>query len=51
MVKLNVNLAAEKKVKNVPNTLLADLLQLDVKEKVKVKLGEKQNDKTTKYTN
>jgi hypothetical protein len=41
----------EKRVKNVLNILLVDLLLLDVKEKVKVKLGEKQNDKTTKYIN
>jgi hypothetical protein len=35
----------EKKVKNVLNILLVDLLLQDVKQKVKVKLGEKQNDK------
>jgi hypothetical protein len=34
----------EKKVKNVLNILLVDLLLQDVKIKVKVKLGEKQND-------
>jgi hypothetical protein len=33
----------EKKVKNALNTQLVDLLLLDVKEKVKVKLGEKLN--------
>jgi hypothetical protein len=44
MVKLNVNLVVEKKVKVVLNTLLADLPLLVVKIKVKVKHGEKQND-------
>jgi hypothetical protein len=49
MVKPNVNPAEDKKVKNVLNTLLVDLLLQDVKEKVKVKLGVKQNDKTQRY--
>ena len=46
MEKEDKKLVVEKKVKNVINTLLVDLPLLDVKEKVKVKLGEKQNDKT-----
>jgi hypothetical protein len=40
----------EKKVKNVLNTPLVDQLLLDVKQKAKEKLGEKQNDKIYKFT-
>jgi hypothetical protein len=36
----------EKKVKNALNILLVDQLLLNVKQRVKVKLGVKQNDKT-----
>jgi hypothetical protein len=44
MEKEDIKLVVEKKVKNALNTLLVDLLLLDVKEKVKAKLGEKPND-------
>jgi hypothetical protein len=49
MVKEDIKHVVEKKVKNVLNTLLVDLLLLDVKEKVKVKLGEKPNDQTQRH--
>jgi len=49
MVKEDINLVVEKKVKAVLNTLLVGLLLRDVKQKVKVKLGEKQNDKIIRY--
>jgi hypothetical protein len=44
MVKEDIKLVVEKKVKVALNTRLVGLLLLDVKQKVKVKLGEKQND-------
>jgi hypothetical protein len=50
MVKEDIKLVVEKKAKVVLNILLVDLLLLDVRKKVKVKLGEKQNDKVTKHT-
>jgi hypothetical protein len=43
MVKPNANLVVEKKVKNELNTHHVDQHLLDVRKKVKVKLGEKQN--------
>jgi hypothetical protein len=43
MEKEDIKHVVEKKVKNALNTQLVDLLLLDVKEKVKVKLGEKLN--------
>jgi hypothetical protein len=41
MVKVDIRLVVEKKVKNVLNTLPVDLLQLDANVKVKAKLGVK----------
>jgi hypothetical protein len=49
MEKVDINLVVGKKVKNELNILLVDLLLLDVKRKVKVKLGAKQNDKINKH--
>jgi hypothetical protein len=49
MEKEDIKLVVEKKAKNVLNILLVDLLLLDVKQKVKVKHGEKQNDKLIRY--
>ena len=45
----DINPAEEKKGKNVLNTLLVDQRQLNVKQKEKVKLGEKQNE-TIRFT-
>jgi hypothetical protein len=49
MEKVDIKPVVEKKVKIDQNILLVDLHLLDVKEKVKVKLGVKQNDKTQRY--